>query len=315
MNCETVAKLIPLYFYGELEAEEEDRVEQHLERCSACARELDGQRAIGAALDERASAPPPPLLDECRAGLAAAIAAAPAPPRAHPHRNFRLLLTDALRTILGSIGRVPAPVGALALIALGFFCARFTGAWNQALPGTYATGSLTPSGEVFATVRSVRPDKSGQVQIAFDETRRRVVSGSMDDAAIQKLLLAAAHEENASVRVESMDLLKVQPGSNEVRDALLNAAAHDPNDGVRLKALEGLKPLAGDPEVRKTLAQVLQNDTNPAVRMQVVDLLTAHRDDSVVGIMQRMIQHEDNGTVRLKLEKALKEMNASLGTF
>ncbi len=100
-----------------------------------------------------------------------------------------------------------------------------------------------------------------------------------------------------------------------MRDALLNAAGHDPNDGVRLKALEGLKPLAGDPEVRKTLAQVLLTDANPAVRMQVVDLLTANRDDSVVGILQSIMQREDNDTVRLKLEKALKEMNASLGTF
>ncbi len=313
MTCDAVGKLIPLYFYGELDPQEEDRVEQHMGECAACARELNRQRALAAALDDRTSAPPPPLLEDCRAGLMAAIQASPRPPRAHRHPWTSLV--ETLNGILGSVNRVPQPVGALALVALGFFCARFTGAWNQAAPGSVSVSSLSPAGDVFATVRSVHPDSSGQVQIAFDETRRRVVSGPMDDAAIQKLLLAAAHEDNASVRVESMDLLKSRSGSSEVRDALLNAAAHDPNDGVRLKALEGLKPLAGDSEVRKTLAQVLQNDANPAVRMQVVDLLTASRDDSVVGIMQRIIQREDNDTVRLKLEKALKEMNASLGTF
>jgi HEAT repeat protein len=174
---------------------------------------------------------------------------------------------------------------------------------------------MTPSDDVFATVRSVRPDPSGQVQIAYDETRRRVLSGRPDDQAIQKLLLAAAHEENASVRVESMNLLKERTGSSEVRDALLNALAHDPNDGVRLKALEGLKPLVGDADVRKTLSQVLLTDTNPAVRMQVVDLLVSYRDDSVVGVLQGLVQREDNNYVRLKLEKALKDMNASIGTF
>jgi hypothetical protein len=76
-----------------------------------------------------------------------------------------------------------------------------------------------------------------------------------------------------------------------------------------------LKPLAADPAVRKTLAQVLLMDDNPAVRMQVVDMLMTHRDDTVVGVFQGLVQKEDNNSVRLKVEKALKEMNASIGTF
>ena len=71
-------------------------------------------------------------------------------------------------------------------------------------------------------MRSVQPDNGGRVQIAFDETRRRVVEGRMGDPAIQRLLLAAAHEENSAVRVESVDVLKNRADSSEVRDALLN---------------------------------------------------------------------------------------------
>ena len=37
MNCESVNKLIPLYFYGELSPEEEDRLEQHLDGCAGAA--------------------------------------------------------------------------------------------------------------------------------------------------------------------------------------------------------------------------------------------------------------------------------------
>jgi len=153
------------------------------------------------------------------------------------------------------------------------------------------------------------------VEISFDETQRRVVSGRMEDAAIQRLLLAAAHGENTAVRVESMDLLRSQAGSTEVRDALLNAVLQDTNAGVRLKALEGLKPLVSDAQVRKTLARVLLADDNAAIRMQVVDLLVARRDDSTVGVLQDLVQKEDNNSVRLKAAKALKEMNASVGTF
>ena len=128
-------------------------------------------------------------------------------------------------------------------------------------------------------------------------------------------LLAAAREDNPAVRVESVGLLRGRADSGEVRDALLSAVAHDSNAGVRLKALDGLKPLADDPQVRKTLAQVLLADDNPAVRMQVVDLLVLHRDDSMVGVLQNLVQKEDNNYVRLKCEKALKDMNASIGTF
>ncbi len=124
-----------------------------------------------------------------------------------------------------------------------------------------------------------------------------------------------AREDNPAVRVESVGLLKERANSSEVRDILLNALSHDSNAGVRLRALEGLKPLTGDSEVRKTLAKVLLTDDNPAVRMQAVDLLVGSRDRDTVGIFQDVVQREDNNYVRLKVEKALKEMNASIGTF
>ena len=60
---------------------------------------------------------------------------------------------------------------------------------------------------------------------------------------------------------------------------------------------------------------MLLADDNLAVRMQVIDLLVAHRDDNMVGVMQGVVQRENNNSVRLKLEKALKDMNASSGRF
>jgi Putative zinc-finger/HEAT repeats len=310
MNCDSVSKLIPLYFYGELTPEEEDRFEEHLHRCTGCTGEMEKQRGLAAALDRRQVDIPQFLLEDCRSDLVAAIQGG-APRAGRPAKGPWTLFLEAMGLTFGGLTRFRQPVGALALIAVGFFAARFTGSSpvSSQLPSP-------PSDDVFATVRSVRPDPSGQVQITFDETRRREVSGRMDDRNIQRLLLTAAHEDNPAVRVESVDLLKNRAGDTaEVRDALLNAVAHDTNSGVRLKALEGLKPLAGDPEVRKTLSGVLLADDNPAVRMQVVDLLVANHDDSVVGMLQGLVQREDNHSVRLKLEKALKDMNASIGTF
>jgi hypothetical protein len=310
MTCDSVSKLIPLYFYGELNPEEEDGFEEHLNQCTLCTTAMEKQRAITAALDRRQADLPQFLLEDCRTDLMAAIQGG-APRSERPSKGPWALFLAAMGATFGSLGRLRQPAAAVGLIAVGFLAARFVG--RTPSPNSPL---VAPSDDVFATVRSVRPDPSGRVQITFDETRRREVSGRMEDQNIERLLLAAAHEDNPAVRVESVDLLKNRAtDASEVRDALLNAVAHDTNAGVRLKALEGLKPLAGDPEVRKTLSGVLLDDDNPAVRMEVVDLLVAHRDDGVVGVLQGLVQREDNRSVRLKLEKALKDMNASIGTF
>jgi HEAT repeat protein len=138
----------------------------------------------------------------------------------------------------------------------------------------------------------------------------------MEDGNIRQLLLAAARDENdPGLRVESVGILKDHAASTEVRAALLNAVAHDANPGVRIKALEGLKSFAADAEVRKTLAQLLLKDENPGLRIQAIDMLTSNHDESMVGVLQNVVGKEDNSYVRWRCEKALKEMNASVGTF
>lgn len=309
MTCDSVSKLIPLYFYGELTPDEEERLEDHLHECAPCTQALSQQRSLAAALDQRQQDVPMLLLEDCRMDLMAAIQGG-APRAEKSSKGPWTLFLEAMGATFTGLHRLQRPVGAFALIALGFLASRFT----ASNPSTSVAPGTSPD-EVFATVRSVRPDNAGRVQIAFDETRRRTVSGSMEDQNIQRLLLAAAHEENPAVRVESMGLLKTRAGSGEVRDELLNALVHDVNVGVRLEALKGLKPLLADPAVRKTLMQVMRSDENPAVRTQAVDLLVTQPDDSMVGAMQDMVQKEDNNYIRLKLQKALKDMNASIGTF
>jgi len=316
MNCESVVKLIPLYFYGELPPEEEEQVEQHLDGCASCTRQAELQRDVAAALDRRVVEPSATLLAECRHDLMRAVyrgeAPAVLPARATPWTHFR----NGFAVLFPSPLRWRTPVGAMALVALGFFSARFT---QSGAPGPLSAASMAPE-NVISSVRSVQAGPpgaaSGEVQIVLDETRRRVVSGQFDDRNIQRLMLAAAHDENnPGVRVESVDILKSHSDSAEVRSLLLNRVAQDPNPGVRLKALDGLQRFTADPEVRKVLAQVLLHDENPGVRIQAVDALTSHTDDNMVGVLQNVVQKEDNGYVRRRCEKALKDMNASIGTF
>jgi hypothetical protein len=314
MTCDAASNLISLYYYGELEPADEDLLETHLAGCSACAAEVEKQRKLAAALDRYAPPISPHLLEDCRADLMAAIAGG-APRAASEHKGPWTLFLDAMASTFAGLGRLRQPLGATAFVALGFMAAKIT---PGVLPGishgpAIATADL--GADVFSTVRSVKPDSKGRVQIAYDETHRQVTEGRLDDPAIQRLLLTAAHEQDAAVRGESVGVLTSRSESTDVRDALLNAVAHDSNAGVRLKALEGLKPISADPLVRKTLAQVLLTDDNARMRMEVADLLVAHCDDSMVGTLQSVMQREDNDYVRMKVEKALKERNASIATY
>jgi hypothetical protein len=313
MNCDQIGKSIPLYFYGELPPEEEERVEDHLDSCEACRGALEQHRRLASAFDRREISTEPVLLDNCRANLMAAIRGGQA---LAPVSTERLVRAQPLSPTLGqrlsalwaAVWQLRQPIGAVALLAIGYFSAQWTGAGTRV-----AVEPVEPS---IARVRSVQPDASGRVRIELDDVRKRVVSGRMNEGRIQQLLLAAARDDsNPGLRVASVDILKDHAGTAEIRAALLDAVKHDPNAGVRLKALEGLKTFAADQDVRKALPQILLKDQNPAVRIRAIDMLTSMRDDAMVGVLQNMVGKEDNGYVRWRCEKALKDMNASVGTF
>jgi hypothetical protein len=302
MNCETVGKQTSLFLYGELSLEEEQSFQDHIEGCDACRAKFEAEKRLHTMLDAREAALPPALLARCRRDLAARLPSAASRPR-----GLRAWFESLVDLRVAALAR---PAGALALIALGFFAARWT-------PGPASVSRLASGSEPTVTrVRYVTPRPSGDVQVLVEETRQRTLTGSPEDGQIRRLLLAAARESSdPGLRADSMDLLKSRLPGNDLRNVLLYAVQHDPNPGVRLKALDALKGAGEDRDVRDTLARVLLTDDNPGVRAQAIDLLVLHKEESTVPVLQELVQKEDNSYVRLRCQKALEEMNASIGTF
>ncbi len=300
MNCESVKKNAALFLYGELSIEEEQSFQDHLEACADCRREFDGEKRLQAALNQRNVDVDPALLARCRRDLALRLEGAGM--RRAGMREWLARLSD-LR--LAALAR---PAAAVALVALGFFGARLTASKPRA-----DVAGAEPS---VMRVRYLEPGPSGRVQLVVDETRQRTISGTVDDDQIRRLLLAAARESSdAGLRAESMDVLKAERTAGELRPLLLYALQHDSNPGVRLKALDALKQYGGEPDVRETLTRVLLADDNPGVRAQAIDLLVEHKGDMTAGVLQEVVQKENNSYVRLRCQRALEEMNASVGTF
>jgi hypothetical protein len=308
MTCEAIAKQLPFLIYSEMSFDEEEQIHEHLEGCASCNTEFRRLQAMHKALEPLELDPDPALLADCRRKLRVNVAALAEADASRSH-GLPLWLSRYLPSFLPFTLK---PFGAFALVALGFFGARFLQTGPNGMPMT-GQASLEP---MTSRVRYIEPERSGQVQIVVEETRQRVLSGDMQDERIRRLLLTAARESaDPGLRVEMMDLLKSQPQADDVRRALLHALQHDTNAGVRLKALEALRSSAQDSEMRRVLSHVLLTDTNPGIRTQAVDLLVQNREPSLAGVLQELMTREDNNYVRLKCQKVLHEMNASVETF
>lgn len=305
MNCQEVRDLIPLYLYGELSFDEEERVEQHLASCAACAAERARCEKLTLLLGQGEAGVSAELLARCRRDLAAALE------KERGRRGWAALRRIWTRWVV-SPPMWLRPVGAVAMLALGFFGARML---PEDAPVLGPLARSSPPA-VVGKVRLVDTTDRGEVRVQYEEIRPRELRGSFQDERIRRLLLAAANDPtDPGVRVESIDLLKNRTADADVRRALINALRTDENAGVRLKALEALRPYAHDPETRQALAQVLLEEKHVAVRMAAVEMLADVQEPDVAGALQQLLHREEDQYVRQRTLKALAAMKASYGTF
>ena len=317
--CAAVREQFTLLLYGELSFEEEERVEAHLDGCNECRTALEQEKAVHAAFDSAAIEPPASLLRECRAKLQARIIGEQAgSPEKPAHIGWWDQLVDGLtlRSSFPGMRGWLRPVGALTLIAIGFFAARVAPFASMGSSGNFASMGLAES----SRVRNVETAADGRVQIVLDETRPRVISGKLDDEQIRALLMGAAKDpSDPGLRAETVNVLNAGAGLPEVRGTLVFVLRNDDNEGVRLRAMEGLKAFAQEPDVRGALTHVLLSDADPGLRSQAIDLLTAgaaeNLDREIVGTLQELMNREDNSYVRQRSRMVLQLMKASDETY
>jgi hypothetical protein len=308
LNCEKVREQFALLLYGELNFDEEERIESHLDGCAQCRSALERQKALHEALDAAAVTPSPALLMSCRQHLAELL------PNEKPrHSAWAQWWTEVSS---GWKIQILRPVGAMALLAMGFFAAKVTPGLNFA-NGVSSMGLGSFDG---AQVRNVATQPDGSLRIVLNETRQRIISGSPEDQQIRALLVAAAKEgTDPGLRAQTVTILVGAADASDVREALAFAMANDENTNVRLKAMEGLQRYASDPMVQNALAHVLLNDPNTGMRTRVIDALTGHQgrelDPQLVGALQELMSREDDRDVRERARQMLHSIKASAETY
>ncbi|MGQ9633263.1 MAG: HEAT repeat domain-containing protein [Bryobacteraceae bacterium] len=299
MTCDSVVKALPLFLYGELSFEEEEAMHEHLSSCEGCRKALERERLLHAELNSMALHPAPELLAECRQDLSARLRET-GPLR----RNLLQRLWDWTARPLPSAAL--KPVGALALVVVGFLAGRMM----------QAPQPKSPEASYTAEVGGLEPQTSGSVRITEDESRQRVISGRPDDAATRNLLLQTALAANDPLlRMDSVVILSRSGDAPEVRQVLLHALRNDPNPAVRLKAVGALAGLAHWPDVRQGLAEALLRDDNLGVRTEAVNVLRQNLDLSMEGILRQVAQREPNDYIRAQAGLMVEAIDSTLETF
>ena len=286
---------MPLFLYGELSFEEEERLEVHIDECAGCRDALARDKAMMQVVGCGGSSfRTQELLDDCRAELHQRLA------NVQPEQaGFWDKVREGFSVHFHFAPGWMQPVGAVAMLLLGFVAARMTPGMRVSVPSRARAGGEP----VTSRVRYVEPVLPGSVQIVVDETRQRVLSGRVEDQSIQRLLLTAAKDPSdaGTARGVGGSAARTSRSRPKCGARCCMRCSMIRNAGVRLKALDGLKDFADDPETRQVLTKVLLKDDNPGVRTQVIDLLIQQHTNAMVGVLQELMMKEDNDYIRMRV--------------
>lgn len=314
MNCDWVKSNVTLYIYDELADDARYEMEQHLDRCTACAGEVKSAQAFKAAMSALPQLEPTPnLLASCRMHLQERLE------ETEQARGWRRWIFDPMAT-LHRMKFSPALAAVLLMVGFGAGAGtayKITSTNNAAGPiGNIAqsngNGQIATAEANVVGIRGITQDPgSNKVEIKYDTMVPQQVQGTLDDPRIQQLLLYAARSQNnTGVRMNSVDLLTQKPDDEGVREALMYALRYDNNPGVRLKAMEGLGPYVKDDiRVRNAVLEALVNDSNPGVRTGAINLLKPVRADGTVRqVLQHLASDDQNQNIRALSRTVLASM-------
>jgi anti-sigma factor RsiW len=350
IRCEEIETLAVLYACDELDAAARTQFEAHFAHCTACAdavaRELRLQQVI-AALDQPADSLDRSglLLAQCRSELAESLDDKEARSN-RVNRSWTQIFSPvswwgALRHTL-----IYHPAMSMAVLVVAGFLAGVAG---QRLPlapvpavathsnkTTTASVNSAPAAPAKVTDEQLRrvdnahvawvtPAGSGNptVQVQLMSPTPMDIVGAPDDADVQRaltFLLENGQRFDPNVRLDSLDVLRMNAGDPDVRRTLCSAARLDRNPAVRIKALEALQGFEEDPGVREALLDALEIDSNSGVRVAAIRLLrTALQSQGESGasngigaqtveVLRDRLRNDPNSDVRQQSAAALHEL-------
>ena len=283
-RCSDIGPVLVFYACDEVDPAEREQIEAHLVSCASCAEQLREEQEMQTALMSAFQPadhidPSGALLAQCRSELSELLDDLSAPPLRDQWTPFGWARRwMALRPAWSAACLI------LAGLVLGTQVALWLpgrdGSDNGAVNVVKAAPPLTNEDLAKMAVAGVsfpgEDSSSGTVQLQVRTEQPLVISGSVDDTDVRRVLtyvVANGERFDPGVRLDCLDALRARSEDKGVRDALLAAARKDQNAAVRMKALEALRDSTEDEGVRDALLDALHHDANPGVRVEAVNLL------------------------------------------
>lgn len=125
------------------------------------------------------------------------------------------------------------------------------------------------------------------------------IKGNINNNKIQTILAAALQSDlRPSIRLKSIDLLRMNIENDKIVNALIHALDNDDNPGVRLKAVEALSPYTDNHDVKDALLNTLKYDQNAGVRIQAILALKDNKDPKVLEVLKDKMESDENEYIR-----------------
>lgn len=264
MNCDEIRERFVERFNGELPADLDAAVGEHLAVCPACREEYDSEFRLWTALGDLPQEAPSEALNE----------------------RFRVML-DAYRQ--GAEGaRLSRDTDSRPFALLTRWWPR-----TPALQLAAAVGCLVIGLAAGASLTSGTNDQSEMAQLRGEVSSMR-----------QMVALSLLQQQSASERLRAISWSRqLEEPRSDVLEALLSALDSDPNVNVRLAAADALARFSEEPIVRTGLRSALERQDSPLVQIELIDLLAASMDSESISTIRSLGENKDlNPVVRERLE-------------
>lgn len=315
MNHQQIREMLPLLVYEELEGRDKTLVEEHLDGCAICRKELNELRQVHASLQKPELDLSEDLLMEARREFRTTL---------RNERN-KVSFWDRVRERFTVVVPDYAQVaGALATLIIGVFIGYIAFGRNSEVQSARVQVAKQDTQHVafrgdntqISNIKFIDSDASdGQVEFAFDAIKPMRIKGNINDPQVQKVLsYALVNEQNPGVRLHAVSAFasheQGKAADPQVKQALIAAVKSDDNPGVRKEALEVLQKFPMDEEIKQSFLYVLVHDRNAGLRVAAIKSLESQQqiDKDVVNVLRQKIQSDDNDYIRMKAKDVLQEV-------
>ena len=271
MNCKDYREHFLLMLTDNLDQEQRNEIERHLESCADCRAEFEAARKVWELMGE---IPQP----ESSTAM---------------HAGFYALLSNYKEELIARRNPVTEWINMLREY------------WSLKARPRMAFSLLLVILSLGAGYLLHRPGETTNSYNRQIETLSSQISEMK-----QVMMLSLLQDPSASQRIQAVSYTDdIKNVDTKVINALFKTLNEDPNVNVRLATLEALAKLSGDSRVREGLVRSINSQESPIMQSAIADIMVQLQEKSSVQPLQKLLSKKDlNQMVKIKIENSIQKL-------